>query len=102
MPFSNLPNGDPNWITVLLIVLISAWGGTINYLTRLRKSIVEFSWVELLSEVFVSVFAGLIIGLFALASNAGPLMSMALAGIAGGHTVFYLDKYWGNKLKSIF
>ena len=59
-------------------MLIFAWGATINYLTRLRESIVEFCWVELLFEVFVSVFAGLVIGLFALASNAGPLMSLAL------------------------
>lgn len=104
MSLSNLPQGggEPGLITFLLIVVLAVWGGLINYLTRLKKSMGTFNWRELVFEVLVSAFAGLLIGLMAFSFDVHPYMCMALAGIsghAGGRTMFFLDKFWGDRLK---
>lgn len=101
----NFPSGggEPNWFTYALIVLISVWGGLINYLGRVRRG-ATWQIGELLIELAISSFAGLVIGLIAIACNVSPLMSMALAGLAGhagGRTVFVLDRLYRSRLDSL-
>lgn len=102
----NLPQGggEPGWLTFVFAVVLAVWGGLINYLSRVRGSLSTFSWSELVFELVMSAFAGLIIGLIAFAFSVHPYMCLALAGIsghAGARTVFFLDKFWGNKIKSL-
>lgn len=104
MPFSNLPQGggEPGWVTFVTIVVLAVWGGLINYLSRVRSAMKTFSWGELLLEISISAFAGLLIGLMAFSFEVNTYMCMALAGIsghAGGRTVFFLDKFWGERIK---
>lgn len=106
MPFSNLPSGgpEPSWFTFLTIVILAIWGGLVNYLSKLRNAAKVFSWCELLLELSISAFAGLMIGLMLFSFNVNIYMCLALAGIsghAGGRTMFYLDKYWTERIKNI-
>lgn len=104
MPFSHLPKGggDPGWFSFLMIVILAVWGGLINYLSRVRSAAKTFSWGELVFESAISAFAGLLIGLMAFSFDVNIYMCWALAGIsghAGGRTVFFLDKFWGDRIK---
>jgi hypothetical protein len=107
MPFSNLPQGngqDPGWVAYMLILLMAAWGGLINYLSRIRKAAIPFDIGELILEMFISAFAGIVIGLIAIAFNLNLYLVLAMVGIgghAGGRTVFLLDRWWNRKLTSI-
>ncbi len=106
MPFSNLPGGgpEPGWFTFLTIVVLAIWGGLVNYLSRLRNAAKAFSWGELLLELSISAFAGLMIGLMLFSFDVNIYMCLALAGIsghAGGRTMFYLDKFWTGRIKNI-
>lgn len=106
MPFSHLPGGgsEPGWVTFLTIVILAIWGGLVNYLSRLRNAAKVFSWGELLLELSISAFAGLMIGLMAFSFDVNFYMCLALAGIsghAGGRTMFYLDKFWAERIRNI-
>jgi hypothetical protein len=106
MPWSNLPNGagDVNLFTCVLAVLLSLWGGFINYLGRIRQGAMRFSLVELAIELAISSFAGLTVGLMALSLHVSPLMTLAMAGLAGhagGRTVFFLDRWYKRRLRSL-
>ncbi len=106
MPFSNLPTGgpEPGWLTFLTVMVLAIWGGLVNYLSKLRNAAKVFSWRELLLELLISAFAGLMIGLMLFSFNVNIYMCLALAGIsghAGGRTMFYLDKFWTERIKNI-
>lgn len=107
MPFSNLPGGggDLNWFAIVMMVILSAWGGLVNYLGRLKSGLVkEFNLIELVGEFAISSFAGLTVGLIALSFDVHPLMTMALAGVAGhagGRTVYFLDRLFQRRLTSL-
>lgn len=106
MPFSNFPNGgpEPGWFTFVTIVVLAVWGGLVNYLSRVRNAAKAFNWGELLLELSISAFAGLMIGLMLFSFNVNLYMCLALAGIsghAGGRTMFYLDKFLVERVKNI-
>lgn len=107
MPFSGLPQGggDFNWFAALMMVVLSLWGGVVNYLGRFKAGVVKrFNVFELLVELAICSFAGVTIGFVALSFDVNPLMSYALAAIAGhagGRTVYFVDKIYRIKLESI-
>jgi hypothetical protein len=105
MPFSNLPSGgggDVNWFAVVMIFILSLWGGLVNYLTRVKSGAVKrFKFVELFCELIISSFAGLSVGLIAMSCNVDPLLTVSLSGIAGhagARTVYFLDRTLRNRL----
>lgn len=104
MQFNN--NGDGfNLLHLLMIFLLSLWGGLVSYLGKLKSgSVKRFNFVELIIEFTISSFAGLVIGFIALSFNFSPYFAMALAGVAGhagGRTVFFLNKIFFNKLSEL-
>lgn len=106
MPFSGLPQGgsDANYITLVMMVVLSLWGGLVNYLGRIKSGVVKrFNLVELIGEFTISSFAGLLVGFIAIAFDVNPYVSLALAGVAGhagGRTVYFLDKIFEARLES--
>lgn len=106
MPLSGLPQGggDANYITLVMMVFLSLWGGLVNYLGRIKSGIVKrFNLVELIGEFTISSFAGLLVGFVAIAFDVNAYVSLALAGVAGhagGRTVYFLDKIFESKLES--
>lgn len=107
MPWNNLPHGggDLNWFAVVMMFVMSAWGGFVNYLGRLKSGVVKkFDFIELAVELAICSFAGISIGLIAFAFDVNPLMTFALvamAGHAGARTVHFMDKIFQNWLSSI-
>ncbi len=63
--------------------LMAMWGGTANYISRLRKSKAPFSIMELIGEWSVSAFAGIITAFICYELEFSFYATAALAGIAG-------------------
>lgn len=82
-------------------IFLAMWGGTANYISRIKKDGMKFSTVELIGEWAISGFAGLVTGFICLEYNLSLYMTFALvaiAGHAGGRTIFILESIWQKKL----
>lgn len=103
-----MPHKDPNnfgLLTIALMTVLAAWGGTVNYLTRIKKGVVEtFSFIELLGEMCISCFSGVLVYLIGANYGVPPLLLAAMVGVAGhagGRTAFYLETVFNSKLDTL-
>lgn len=81
-------------------VLLALWGGTANYVNRIRRAKTAFSFVELVGEWTISGFAGLITAYVCAYMGMDFYMTAALAGISGhmgGRSIFIMEKYFQDK-----
>lgn len=77
-------------------ILLALWGGTASYINRIRNSKVRFSFVELVGELTISGFAGLMTALVCNYMGFDLYLTAALAGISGhmgGRSIFILEKH---------
>ncbi len=84
-------------------ILLAIWGGTANYLSRIRKENMKFSTIELIGEWTISGFAGVVTGLLCLEYQLGTHLTFALVAIsghAGGRAIFLIEQFYSRKLKS--
>ncbi len=75
--------GATGHMAFIWFLLVAIWGGTTNYITRLRKSKAPFSIMELIGEWSVSAFAGIITAFICHALEFSFYATAALAGITG-------------------
>lgn len=88
-------------IGFLWLIILAIWGGTVNYLSRIKKDGIKFSVVELIGEWTISGFAGLITGFICIHYEIPIYLTFALvaiAGHAGGKTIHALENFSQNKL----
>jgi hypothetical protein len=81
-------------------VVLAIWGGTANYISRVRKDNMKFSTVELIGEWSISGFAGVITALLCMEMGMSTLLTYALVGIsghAGGRAIFVLESLYATK-----
>ena len=81
------------------LLIIAIWGGTVSYMSRLKKNKTTFSVVELLGEWMVSGFAGIITALLLEDMGFSPHFIMGCAGMAGhmgGRAVYLLERGFTN------
>ena len=94
MERSNMPEKDPNntalfveWLRQFMPYLstffLSTWGGVVNPITTLRSVRKEFQLKELIFDLVVSSFAGLLTHFFCEYSNVGGSMSAILIAVSG-------------------
>lgn len=100
-----MPYKDPNnynFITYAWMLFIACWGGVVNYISRLKKGVVKtFSFAELMGELTISAFSGVITYWICQSYEVEPLMTavwVAISGHAGGRTVFVLEDFFNSKL----
>lgn len=82
-------------------ILLAVWGGTANYISRVRKEGMKFSTVELIGEWSISGFAGVITALLCMEMQLSALLTYALVGVsghAGGRAIFVLENLYNVKL----
>ena len=74
--------------------LLALWGGTVNYISRVKRSHKSFSFVELIGEWTISAFAGVITALICQEMGLSLLITSALAGISGhmGGRAIYISE----------
>lgn len=105
-----MPDGQGGGLIKLLVdaglgyvwfILLAMWGGTVNYVNRVRKARLPFSLVELFGEWTISGFTGLITAYFCAEMGMTFYMTAALTGIAGhmgGRAIFIMEKWLQAKL----
>lgn len=83
------------WLTILAI-----WGGTANYMTRLKENKTAFSFAELVGEWAISGFAGLITAFMCVEAGLTWQMTAVFTGVAGhlgGRTIAMLEDAFREK-----
>lgn len=89
-----MPEKDPNnaahfveWMRQIMPYIstffLSTWGGIVNHITKLRNGKKKFQFKELVFDLVVSTFAGLITFYFCRAANVSETMSAVLIAISG-------------------
>ena len=94
MERSNMPEKDTNntalfveWLRQFMPYLttffLSTWGGVVNHITTLRSGRKKFRLKELIFDLVVSTFAGLITFYFCRSAGISETMSAVLIAISG-------------------
>lgn len=93
------------WITKALdvawqyapFVIIAMWGGTVNYISKIRSSKEKFDIVVLIGEWSTSGFAGLLAGVACVRMDMTWEASMFVVGMAGhasARSLFLMQKVY--------
>lgn len=90
-------------ITYVWIILISCWGGAVNFIRKVQSGKARvFNVTEFVGEIATSGFAGVITFWLCEASKFPPLMSAALVGISGhmgSRAIFLLENWLTRKFR---
>ena len=89
-----MPEKDPNntayiaewfrqFIPYIITVFLSIWGGVVNHITTLRSGKKKFQPKELIFDLIVSTFAGLLTFFFCKSAGLSETMSAVLIAISG-------------------
>lgn len=82
-------------------VILAMWGGTVNYIRRVKKDGLNFSIFELVGEWSISAFAGVVTALVCQEMNISPLMTYALVAISGhlgGKTIDMFETMFKSRM----
>ncbi len=96
-------NKDPltyDLVTYAGVLLLAVWGGVVSWIQRNKDSRV-MSVAELLGEIVISGFSGIMVFFICEAHQVPPLMTAALVGVAGhlgSRTIFLLEQRLGDYL----
>jgi hypothetical protein len=72
------------WLTYLWVFGLAAWGGITSYVSKVRSGQIEkFSIMELVGEMSISAFAGVMTFWLCELSGFPSLLTAALVGMAG-------------------
>lgn len=96
---------EPTPFALFLMLGLAIWGGTVNYLSRIKRGVVaRFSVLELLSEWVISGFSGFLVWLLCQNFGIDEYLTAAFVGIAGhagGRTVFILENAFNKQLDAL-
>lgn len=88
------------------LVFLAIWGGTVNYISRLKENEhIKFSFVELIGEWTISGFAGLLTAYACFELELSWQMTAFFTGIAGhlgGRAIFMFELYFKSKMNALF
>jgi hypothetical protein len=82
------------------LIFIALWGGTANYLSRIKRDKLPFSMIELIGEWFISGFAGVITAYMCYSLAWDFYLTAAVTGIAGhmgGRAIYLMESYFARK-----
>lgn len=85
----------------ILFCVLAAWGGTVNYIRRVKSNETKFNIYELVGEWAISAFAGIVTALVCQEMNISPLMTYALVAISGhlgGRSIDAFENLFRSKI----
>lgn len=89
-------------ITYAWVLLLSAWGGMVAFLKRVREGHTQaLNLVELVGEICTSAFTGLVTFFLCEAAHFQPLWTavmVAISGHMGARAIFVLENIWRDHL----
>jgi hypothetical protein len=88
-------------ITYVWVFGLSAWGGFVSFLRKMREGKARpFNVMELIGEIVTSAFAGMITFWLCEAANINPLLTAAFVGISGhmgSRAIAMIEHYYTKK-----
>jgi len=87
-------------VTYAWVVLLSIWGGVAGYIRRFKRD-QRFSLVELIGELCISAFVGVLTFFLCEAANIPPVMSAAFVGISGhmgSRAIFLIEQLFVSRI----
>ena len=84
------------------VLLLSAWGGVAGYIGKIKRGNVRFSFAELIGEVCISGFVGIVTYLLCQSAQIDELLTAAMVAIAGhmgSRAILMLEKLLQNKVQ---
>jgi hypothetical protein len=92
---------DYSLLTYLWVVAMSIWGGIASYVNKVRRGELQaWSLMELIAEVVVAGFVGMLTFWLCEASSINPLLTAALVGISshmGTRALFQLERLFSSR-----
>lgn len=82
-------------------IFLAVWGGTVNYITRLKGDKSPFSIIELVGEWVISGFSGLITAFICQEMGISFMYTAAAAGVAGhmgGRGIYMIEKIINKRI----
>ncbi|ALL40409.2 TPA: phage holin family protein [Serratia marcescens] len=79
---SQTPN-ETQWITWVIIGLLSSWGGVVKYITDIKKKRGRYRKRDILFQVITSAFTGVMGALLLFESDCSIYITYVVAGISG-------------------
>ena len=97
---------DYPFITILWVSSLAAMGGVSSYIRKVRdKTIKRFSIVELIGEIFISGFVGIVTFLLCDSAGFDPRITAAIVGVAGhmgSRAIFIIEHMINKKFNQVF
>lgn len=92
-----------DWVAYVWMLVLALWGGTVSYISRIKKEGKAFRLLDLMVQWLTSGFVGLIAGYICLTVVESLLMAFIFAGIAGhmGAAALVLIERWAKGKLSI-
>lgn len=91
------------WLTYAWVIFISLWAGIANYFYRLKDAeSKKFLLFELMSDITISGFVGMITFFFCESSALDPMLSAAIIGISahmGSRGLFLIERVLVDVIK---
>jgi len=88
--------------TYFWVIGLSAWGGIAGYIRRIKsKSKAAFSLAELVGEVCISGFVGMLTFYFCESAKIPPILAAAFIGISGhmgSRSLFFMEALLKRKV----
>ena len=97
--FRQLVETGIGWIWFIVLAI---WGGTANYISRIRRENMKFSTTELIGEWTISGFAGVVTGLICMEYGMGMHLTfamVAISGHAGGKAIYLIEQLYAKRIK---
>lgn len=95
-----MPEKDPTnypMIMYVWVVALAAWGGVVNYISKVRSGAARrFNFAELLGEIVTSGFVGVLVFWICEYYQVPPLASAPIIGIAGHYgarTIWVIERF---------
>ena len=98
-----MPEKDPTnyqFITYVWVIGLASWGGLASYVRKIKSGKTRFSIGELIGEVCISAFVGVITFYLCESAALNQVVSAALIGISGhmGSRAIYMAEKGAEKL----
>lgn len=84
---------------------LSFWGGIAGYLRKVKQGNQRFSFTELIGELFISGFVGVLTFLLCQSAQLNMLLTAAIVGISGhmgSRAILTIEKMLESKLNQVF
>ena len=91
------PENDPNNFSMalwLVILGMACWGGIVRYLIDMKQGKASWSLLNGLSQVIVSMFAGVLAGLICKSAGLDVYWMSASAGVSGAMGSVAITYFW--------